>query len=146
MPCPAGFQKLPPGSGRCYSICPVNSQSWLAAQVRNCFIYYYNWKILQFLKLKHLNTDLMDPMIYVRGHRRGNQNGQSREIGRIWFTKRRKTKQKHNTICVWHHYAQTNTNNINKTWKYTERQHHLQVQVTTIIYIYIYVFFFNNLA
>jgi hypothetical protein len=24
-------------------------------------------------------------------------------------------KQKHNTICIGHHYAQTNTNNINKT-------------------------------
>ena len=28
-------------------------------------------------------------------------------------TRRRKTKQKDNTICVWHHYAQTNTNNVN---------------------------------
>ena len=36
-------------------------------------------------------------------YRRGNQ-------------RRRKTKQKHNTICVWHHYMQTNTNNVNKTW------------------------------
>ena len=26
-----------------------------------------------------------------------------------------KTKQKHNTICVGHHYMQTNTNNVNKT-------------------------------
>jgi len=26
---------------------------------------------------------------------------------------RRKTKQKHNTICVRHHYVQTNTNNVN---------------------------------
>ena len=26
------------------------------------------------------------------------------------------TKIKHNTICVGHHYAQANTNNINKTW------------------------------
>ena len=25
-------------------------------------------------------------------------------------------KKKHNTICVGHHYTQTNTNNINKTW------------------------------
>jgi hypothetical protein len=24
--------------------------------------------------------------------------------------------EKHNTICVTHHYAQTNTNNVNKTW------------------------------
>ena len=56
--------------------------------------------MLQFLKLKYLYTDLIDPMIYIREHRRGNQNGQSREIGRIGYTKRRKTKQKHNTICV----------------------------------------------
>ena len=27
-----------------------------------------------------------------------------------------KTKQKHNAICVEHHYAQANTNNVNKTW------------------------------
>jgi hypothetical protein len=31
------------------------------------------------------------------------------------YTKRRQTKQKHNTIRVGHHYTQTNTNNINKT-------------------------------
>jgi len=27
-------------------------------------------------------------------------------------TKENKTKQKHNTICVAHRYAQTNTNNV----------------------------------
>jgi hypothetical protein len=37
------------------------------------------------------------------------QNGQSIEIDNIRYTKRRKTKQKHNTICVGHHYAQTKT-------------------------------------
>jgi len=31
------------------------------------------------------------------------------------FTRRGKTKQKHNTICVGHHFMQTNTNNVNKT-------------------------------
>jgi len=30
-------------------------------------------------------------------------------------TRRRKTKQKHNTIYVGHHYIQTNTKNVNKT-------------------------------
>jgi hypothetical protein len=30
-------------------------------------------------------------------------------------TGRRQINQKHNTICVGHHYAQTNTNNVNKT-------------------------------
>ena len=55
--------------------------------------------------------------INVREYRRsrGNQNGQSRETGNIGHTRRRQTKQKHNTICVGHHYAQTNTNtNTNK--------------------------------
>jgi steroid 5-alpha reductase family enzyme len=28
---------------------------------------------------------------------------------------RRNTNQNHNTICVGHHYAQANTNNVNKT-------------------------------
>jgi hypothetical protein len=31
-------------------------------------------------------------------------------------TRRRKTKQKHNTICVGYHHTQTNTNNVNNTW------------------------------
>jgi hypothetical protein len=41
-------------------------------------------------------------------------NGQLRETGNTWYTRRRKTKQKHNTIYVGHHRAQTNTNNVNK--------------------------------
>jgi hypothetical protein len=45
----------------------------------------------------------------------GNQNGQSRETGNIGYTRRRKIKQKHNTIYVGHHYTQTNTKNVNKT-------------------------------
>ena len=44
-------------------------------------------------------------------------NGQSRETGNIGYTRRqtKQNKQKHNTICVGHHYAQTNTDNVNKT-------------------------------
>ena len=30
-------------------------------------------------------------------------------------TRRRQTKQKHYTVCVGHHYTQTNTKNVNKT-------------------------------
>ena len=41
-----------------------------------------------------------------REYRRGNQT---------WIIQR-KTNQKHNTICVGHHYTHTNTNNVNKTW------------------------------
>ena len=43
------------------------------------------------------------------------KNGQYRETGNIVYTIQRKTKQKHNTICVGHHYTQTNLNKINKT-------------------------------
>ena len=41
------------------------------------------------------------------------KNGQARETGNLGNTQ---TKQKHNTICVGHHYAQTNTDNVNKRW------------------------------
>ena len=44
------------------------------------------------------------------------KNGQSRETGNIGYTRRRQTKQNHNTICGGHHYRQTITNNVNKTW------------------------------
>jgi len=47
--------------------------------------------------------------VNVREHRIGNQKGQFRETGNIGCTRRRKTKQKHNKICVGHHYTQTNT-------------------------------------
>jgi hypothetical protein len=36
-------------------------------------------------------------------------------IQRNWQHRRRHPKQKHNTICVEHHYAQTNTNNVSET-------------------------------
>ena len=41
------------------------------------------------------------------------KNGQSRETGNIGYTRQRQTKQ--NTMCVEHHYMQTNTNNVNTT-------------------------------
>ena len=55
---------------------------------------------------------LMVEEINFREYRRDNQKGQYRETGNIRYTRRRKTKQKHNTICVAHHYMQTNTNNL----------------------------------
>ena len=41
------------------------------------------------------------------------KNERSRETGNIGYTEEEK---KHNTICVGHHYTQTNTNNVNKTF------------------------------
>jgi hypothetical protein len=38
------------------------------------------------------------------------KNGQPEKLAR-----RRKQKQKHNTICMGHYYTQANTNNVNKT-------------------------------
>ena len=54
-------------------------------------------------------------LINAREYRKSNQNRQSRETGNLGYTRRRKAKQKHNTICVGHHYAHTKTNNVNKT-------------------------------
>ena len=44
------------------------------------------------------------------------KNEQSTETGNIGYTRQRQATQKHNTICVGHHYTQTNKNNVNKTW------------------------------
>ena len=49
-------------------------------------------------------------VINIRKYRRAVKNGQSRETGNIRYTRLRKTKQKHNTICVGHHYSQPITN------------------------------------
>jgi hypothetical protein len=41
------------------------------------------------------------------------KNGHSRETGSTGHTRRRKTKQKHNTTCIGDHYTQPNTNGMN---------------------------------
>jgi hypothetical protein len=43
------------------------------------------------------------------------KNEQSRETSNIGYTIQRKSKQKHDILCVWQHYIQTNTNSIIKT-------------------------------
>jgi hypothetical protein len=51
------------------------------------------------------------------------KNGQSRKTGNIEYKGRWQTMQKHNTICAGHHYTQTNTNNVSKTWaSYKQRE------------------------
>jgi len=42
------------------------------------------------------------------------KNGQSRETGNTGYIRWKQIKQKHNNICVGHHYTQTNTYNVNK--------------------------------
>jgi hypothetical protein len=46
--------------------------------------------------------------INVREYQRGQSKFDNPEkTGNIVYTRRRKTKQKHNTICVEHHYPKT---------------------------------------
>jgi len=63
------------------------------------------------MEIKYLTNGLRQ--INVREYQRGNQEWKSRETGNMGYIRRRKTKQKHNTICVGHHFTQTNTNNVN---------------------------------
>ena len=52
------------------------------------------------------------------------KKGQCRETCNIGYTRRRQTKQKHNTICIGHDYKQKSTNNVNKTWTYAFSAYH----------------------
>jgi hypothetical protein len=59
--------------------------------------------------------------------------------GNIGYPRRRKTKQKHNTICVGHHYMQTNTNNVNKSIKQTyggENEPNFIIGCENILYVF----------
>jgi len=51
----------------------------------------------------------------VREYQRVIQKWQSREADNLGYTIRNKTKQKHNTMYVGHHYAHTHIINVNKT-------------------------------
>ena len=68
-----------------------------------------------------------------------NQEGQSRETGNIWYRSQGQTKQKHNTICVGHHYAQTNTNSVTKScplgnnWRKRRTEHCCYANIVTDI-------------
>ena len=53
-------------------------------------------------------------IINVREHEEAIHMGNSEELA-TYGTQDRKTQHKHNTIWIGHHYAQANTNNINKT-------------------------------
>jgi len=51
------------------------------------------------------------------------------------YTGRRKTKQKHTTICIGHHYKQTNTNNVNNTWALVNvRPNNVNKNINVIMY------------
>ena len=55
-------------------------------------------------------------LMNVREYRRNNKKIDNRENLVTHGTQDEERKhQKHNTICVGHHCAQTNTNNVNKT-------------------------------
>ena len=47
---------------------------------------------------------------------RANRNRQSKKLATQSTQDQDKQNKKYNIICVGHHYTQTNTNNVNKTW------------------------------
>ena len=69
----------------------------------------------------------------VREYRRAIKSGKSRETGCIGYTRRRQTKQKHNPICVGHHYSQANTNNVSPTnnWRYRRNEYRFYAEIVT---------------
>ena len=58
------------------------------------------------------------PLINVKEYRRGNHKWTIQRNWQHWVhkTKNNIRKPQHKSICVGHHYTQTNTNNVNKTW------------------------------
>ena len=61
-------------------------------------------------------------LLNVRKHIRAMKNVQSRENGHIVYTRGRKTKQNHNTICVGHHYSEPNTRRRKTQHNTTQRK------------------------
>ena len=73
--------------------------------------------------------------INVREYRRGNQK---RTIQRNWQQDEEKQNKKHNTVCVGHHFTQTN--NVNKTCSFLQTtgdlrqsEHSLYAEIVTDI-------------
>ena len=46
----------------------------------------------------------------------GNQEWTIQRNRQHRVNKTKTNKTKNNSVCVWHQYAQTNTNNVNQTW------------------------------
>ena len=71
-------------------------------------------------------------------------NEQSRETGNVGHKRRRKTKQKHNTIRAGHHQAQANTKQITQTrhesptnnWRKIRTEHRFHVEIVADITIW----------
>ena len=60
---------------------------------------------IRYVHLSYIRVHDKLSKINVKEYRRGNQKSQSRETGNIGYTRWRKTKHKHNTISVGHHYT-----------------------------------------
>ena len=75
-------------------------------------LFFFSWIFLHFIMVSFIHK-VMLPIWWMLENTEGTIK--SRETGNTGHTRRRKTEQKHNTICVRYHYAQTNTDNVNKT-------------------------------
>ena len=85
------------------------------AAKRLCSLRKTVWRKAREGKIVFLSSPNENIRITLENIERAIQHGQPRETRNIGYTRQGKTKQKYNTICVKNHYAQTNTNNVNKT-------------------------------
>ena len=63
------------------------------------------------------------------------KNGQPRETGNIRYSRRIHLHQKHNTMCVGHHCAHANTNDVTKTcalnWRLRQTEYRFHELIVT---------------
>jgi hypothetical protein len=77
------------------------------------YIFMFGWKCVYPNTIWEKKVNFL--LLNVREYQRKIKQWQSRETDKLGYTRRNKTKQKHNTMYVGHHYAHTHTINENKT-------------------------------
>jgi len=100
----------------------IYSSSWYNREFNNEFTDWVNNNTpnIRFnVQIERWCIHWFQQKINVREYRRGNHKW-TIQLGNIRYSRRRKSKQKHNTICVGHHYTQTNTNNVSKAWSHLQ--------------------------
>ena len=95
---------------------------WQQSNICSLFSGLLDMATVKYMFIILRTTRYGNSQIIIREYRRDNPEKPARKVWRyqrgnrnIGYTRRRQTKQKHNTICVGYHNAQTNTNNVNKT-------------------------------
>jgi hypothetical protein len=87
----------------------------------SCFVIFGKVKIFKASCIIDVLLNTKKPHMLCRSplHTLEINNGHSREADSIAYTRWRKTNQRHNTICVGHHYTQANTNVMQISFTYS---------------------------